>query len=124
MTLLIKDANTSVQSISTGVDGTGNLVPVHASASIFGGVATPVGSAAPLPVINAAGTVAIDGSGTFASGGSAQTLFGGVVPANGYLVAEQFGRHALCLRCRHGNAGRCLACRSRPDAILRHPFGL
>ncbi|HEY1260234.1 MAG TPA: hypothetical protein VGF34_13385 [Stellaceae bacterium] len=88
MTLLIKDANTSVQAISTGVDVAGNLVPVHASASLAGGVATPVSSAAPLPVINAAGAVAADGSGTVANGGTAQTLFGGIAPVNGYLIAN------------------------------------
>ncbi len=37
-------------------------------------------------MINAAGAVASDGSGTLATGGSAQTLFGGIVPANGFLV--------------------------------------
>jgi hypothetical protein len=88
LTLLIKDANTSVQAISTGVDVAGNLVPVHASASLDGGVATPVSSAAPLPVINAAGAVAADGSGTVTNGGTAQTLFGGITPVNGYLIAN------------------------------------
>ncbi len=88
MTLLIKDANTAIQSISTGVDITGSLVPVHVPAAIVGGIATPVGGAAPLPVINAAGSVAVDGSGTVASGGSAQSLFGGVLPTNGYLIAN------------------------------------
>ena len=29
MTLLVKDANTSVQSLSTVIDGNGALVPVH-----------------------------------------------------------------------------------------------
>jgi len=33
MTLLVKDANTSVQSLSTVTDGSGNLVPAHAPAS-------------------------------------------------------------------------------------------
>ncbi len=37
-------------------------------------------------MINAAGAVASDGSGTLATGGSAQTLFGGIVPANGFPV--------------------------------------
>ena len=86
MTLLVKDANTSVQALSTESDGSGNLVPVHAPAVTAGGVAAPVGAANPLPVINAAGAAASDGSGTVAAGGSAQLLFGGVVPANGYLV--------------------------------------
>src|SRR3989442_6921947 len=87
MTLLVKDANTTVQSLATGVDGNGNLVPVHAPAATNAqGVSTAVGPQNPLPVINAAGTVASDGSGTLATGGSAQTLFGGLVPANGFLV--------------------------------------
>jgi hypothetical protein len=40
---LVKDANTTTQSISTLVDVAGNLVPVHAPAAIAGGIATPVG---------------------------------------------------------------------------------
>jgi hypothetical protein len=88
VTLLVKDANTTTQSLSTGLDSSGNLVPIHAPASIVGGVATPVGITAPLPVINTAGSAAIDGSGTVSVGGTAQTLFGGVVPADGWLVAN------------------------------------
>src|SRR5581483_3343717 len=87
MTLLVKDANTTVQPLSTVVDGNGNLVPLHAPASTNAqGVSLPVGAANPLPVINVAGAAASDGSGTIAAGGSAQTLFGGIVPANGFLV--------------------------------------
>jgi len=86
MTLLVKDANTTVQSLSTVADAGNNLVPVHAPAVTNAGVAAPVGPANPLPVINAAGTAASDGSGTLATGGSAQTLFGGLLPANGFLV--------------------------------------
>lgn len=87
MTLLVKDANTTIQSLSTAVDGNGNLVPVHATAATdVQGVSTPVGPQNPLPVINTAGTVATDGSGTVATGGNAQPLFGGLVPANGFLV--------------------------------------
>ena len=86
MTLLVKDANTSVQSLSTEVDGSGNLVPLHAPASVVAGVANPVGPANPLPVVNTAGAAASDGSGSLAAGGSPQTLFGGAVPANGFLV--------------------------------------
>ena len=88
MTLLVKDANTTTQPISTQPDVAGNLVPVHAPASVVGGIATPVGPATPLPVINTGGAAAIDGSATVAAGGTAQTLFAGVVPANGYLVAN------------------------------------
>lgn len=88
MTLLVKDANTTTQPLSTGLDSSGNLVPMHAPASIISGVATPVSIAAPLPVINTAGSAAIDGSGTISSGGTAQTLFGGVVPVDGWLVAN------------------------------------
>jgi hypothetical protein len=87
MTLLTKDANTTVQSLSTVVDGNGAFVPMHAPASVnTQGVAAPVGPQNPLPVINTAGTAASDGSGTVATGGAAQTLFGGAVPANGFLV--------------------------------------
>jgi hypothetical protein len=88
LTLLVKDANTTTQSISTQTDVAGNLVPVHAAALVTGGVAMPVGPTAPLPVINAAGNAAIDGSGTVVTGGVAQMLFGGVVPINGFLVAN------------------------------------
>ena len=88
MTLLVKDANTTTQSISTQIDIAGNLVPVHAPAAIANGVATPVGPTAPLPVINTAGSAAIDGSGTVATGGIAQPIFAGVVPVNGFLVAN------------------------------------
>ncbi|MGH7113407.1 MAG: hypothetical protein ACREE9_02825, partial [Stellaceae bacterium] len=88
MTLLVKDANTAIQALSTGLDSIGNLVPLHAPAAIVGGVATPVSAAAPLPVINTAGSIAADGSGTVSVGGAAQALFGGIVPANGWLVAN------------------------------------
>ncbi len=87
MTLFVKDANTTVQSLATEVDGNGNLVPLHAPAATNAqGVSSPVGPQNPLPVINTTGAVASDGSGTIAAGGSAQALFGGVVPANGFLV--------------------------------------
>ncbi|HEX6443016.1 MAG TPA: hypothetical protein VF007_12565 [Stellaceae bacterium] len=87
MTLLVKDANTTIQPLATEVDGNGNLVPVHAPASTNAqGQASPVGPQNPLPVINTAGNAAGDGSGTVATGGSAQSLFGGAVPANGFLV--------------------------------------
>jgi hypothetical protein len=88
LSLLVKDANTTTQSICTQTDIVGNLVPVHAPATIAGGIATPVSPTAPLPVVNAAGAAAIDGSGTVLTGGGAQTLFAGVVPVNGYLVAN------------------------------------
>jgi hypothetical protein len=88
LTLLVKDANTTTQSISTQSDVAGNLVPVHTPAAISGGIATPVGPSAPLPVINTAGIAAVDGSGAVVTGGMAQTLFAGVVPVNGYLVAN------------------------------------
>lgn len=86
MTLLVKDANTTVQSLSTVLDSNSNLVPVHAPASTAAGVAAPVGPANPLPVVNTAGAAASDGSGTLATGGAAQTLFGGIAPQNGFLV--------------------------------------
>src|ERR1044071_3487372 len=87
MTLLVKDANTTVQSLATAIDGNGSLVPLHAPAvTTAQGGSAAVGPQNPLPVVNVAGNAAGDGSGTVAAGGSAQTLFGGVVPANGFLV--------------------------------------
>jgi hypothetical protein len=88
VTLLVKDANTTVQSLSTGLDSAGALVPLHSPAAIIGGIATPVSAVSPMPVINAAGASASDGSGMIVAGGTAQTLFGGIVPANGWLVAN------------------------------------
>ena len=94
MTLLVKDANTTVQSLSTVTDGNGNLVPAHAPASTSAqGIATPVGPQNPLPVVNTAGSAASDGSGAVATGGAdsvrrhgagqrffgAEQFFGGVV---------------------------------------------
>jgi hypothetical protein len=88
VTLLVKDANTTTQALSTGLDSTGNLVPVHAPAAIVAGIATPVSTSTPLPVTNTAGSAASDGSGAVGTGGIAQTLFGGIIPANGWLVAN------------------------------------
>jgi hypothetical protein len=88
MTLLIKDANTQTQSLSTQSDGAGSLVCLNVPASLVAGVATPNQRSAPLAVMNTAGTAAADGSGTVAVGGTAQLLFGGTAPANGYLVAN------------------------------------
>jgi hypothetical protein len=88
MTLLVKDANTAVQSLSTQQDAAQNLVPMHVPAAVTGGIATPVSASAPLPVVNAAGAAASDGSGTITTGGAAQLLFGGAVPVNGYLVGN------------------------------------
>lgn len=88
MSLLVKDANTAVQSLSTQQDAAQNLVPVHVPAALGSGVAVPVSAAAPLPVVNAAGAAAVDGSGMIAAGGTAQPLFGGVTPATGFLVCN------------------------------------
>jgi hypothetical protein len=88
MTLLVKDANTQVQSLSTQSDIAGSLVCLNVPASLVNGIATPNQRGAPLAVVNTAGSAAVDGSGTVAVGGTAQPLFGGAVPANGYLVAN------------------------------------
>jgi hypothetical protein len=88
MTLLVKDANTQVQSLSTQSDSAGNLVPVHLPAALVGGIAVPASASAPIPVINAAGAAADDGSGTILTGGQAQLLFGGAVPVNGFMVGN------------------------------------
>lgn len=86
MSLLVKDANTAVQSLSTISDAQANLVPVHAPAAVAGGVAVPVSTAAPLPVINAAATAASGANGTIATGGVAQTVFAGATPVNGFAL--------------------------------------
>src|SRR3954453_9224476 len=87
MTLLVKDANTSVQSLSTVTDGSGNLVPAHAPAATNAqGVAAPVGPQNPLPVLNTAGNAASDGSGTRPAGGPSPPAFGGTEPANVVLM--------------------------------------
>ncbi len=88
MALAVKDANQTVQNLSTEADAQANLVPVHAPASTVAGISTPVGPSAPLPVINTAGALAVDGSGTITSATVAQTLFAGVVPTNGFLIAN------------------------------------
>ena len=88
MALLVKDANTTTQSLATGADSSGNLVPIHAPAIFVGGVATPISTMTPLPVTNSAGSPAVDGSGMVQTGGSAQSLFGGIIPSNGWLVAN------------------------------------
>jgi hypothetical protein len=88
MTLLVKDANTQVQSLSTQSDAATNLVPVHAPAALVGGIAVPASATTPIPVINAAGAAAVDGSGTITTGGQTQLLFAGVVPTNGFQVGN------------------------------------
>lgn len=88
MALLVKDANTAVQSLSTQQDAAASLVPVHVPAAVAAGIAVPASAATPLPVVNAAGSPAQDGSGMIAAGGTAQQLFGGVIPATGFLVCN------------------------------------
>jgi hypothetical protein len=87
MTLLVKDADTTTQPIATQTDSAGNLVPVHVSALAVNGIAIPIGPSNPLPVAPG-GSIANDGSGTIANGGTPQMLFGGVLPANGYLICN------------------------------------
>lgn len=41
MPLLVKDANTAVQSLSTQTDAAGALVPVHVPAAVASGIAVP-----------------------------------------------------------------------------------
>ena len=96
MTLLVKDANTTVQSLSTELDGSGNLVPVHTPASVSGGVASPVGPQNPLPVINTAGAAASDGSGAVATGGRRAVVAARVGAAAGWLsgLTNVITRHA------------------------------
>ncbi len=86
MTLLVKDANTATQSISTQTDAQGNLTPVNVPAAIANNMAVPVSTTAPLPVMSTAAVAASDGSGTIVSTAVSQSLFGGVVPVNGYMI--------------------------------------
>ena len=88
MTLLIKDANSTTQPISTQSDVAGSLAPVHVPASLVGGIATPVSLTNPLPVEVAAGSPAVVGDGTIVSATSAQTLFAGVTPVNGFSIGN------------------------------------
>lgn len=67
-----------------------NPLPVEPGPVTYqsGAVAVPVSSTTPLPVVDASqsmGGVGIDGS-TTVSGSGAVTLFGGVVPAHGWMV--------------------------------------
>jgi hypothetical protein len=103
VTLVVKDGNTQLQSLSTQVDASGNLVPVHTPAAVVAGIAVPASATAPIPVINAAGSPAVDGSGTITTGGTAQNLFSGTVPTNGYLVANPNASDALWI-CEGGTA--------------------
>jgi hypothetical protein len=122
MTLLVKDANTTIQPLSTQQDAQGSLVPVHVPAALSGGVATPVSAGAPLPVVNTAGTAALDGSGTIVVGGVAQTLFGGLTPVNGYLLANTSS--ATLYLCDVGTAtGGGASIPVAPGAVFMTPTG-
>jgi len=88
MTLLVKDANATVQPISTQPDAAGNLAPVHVASTVVAGVATPVGPVNPMPVEPVAGAAAIPGDATVVSATVVQTLFAGVIPANGFSIAN------------------------------------
>lgn len=88
MTLYVKDANSTTQPISTQPDTAGNLVPMHVPATLVAGIATPVSTAAPLPVEVAAGTPAVVGDATIVSNTQAQTLFSGVTPVNGFSICN------------------------------------
>ncbi len=88
MTFPIKDANQQPHSVATESTVASEDAFVHVVAVDVGGVATPVTASHPMPVINTAGAQAIDGSGSITAGGDAQLLFGGAVPVNGYLIAN------------------------------------
>lgn len=88
MTLLVKDANTTVQPISTQSDAAANLSPMNTLATVVAGIATPVSATNPVPVEPVAGAVAVIGDTTIVSNTVAQTLFSGVTPTNGYTVCN------------------------------------
>jgi hypothetical protein len=120
--LLVKDANTQVQSLSTQVDSTANLVPVHAPASVISGIAVPASSTTPLPVINAAGSAAIDGSGTIAAGTVAQVLFAGAVPVNGFQICNNSAAALYVSDVGNASAGGT-SMQVGPGAIYTTPDG-
>jgi hypothetical protein len=95
MTLVIKDAFQQPQSLGTQSDSASNLATEHVPCSMVGGVATPVSTTAPLPVINAAGAIASGASGSITTGGTAQFLFGGDTPVNGFQVQNNHASEAL-----------------------------
>jgi len=85
----LKDANQSQFLVATTPDAGGNLSFLRTVASVdANGVASATAAAHPLPVINAAGAPATDGSSSITAGGAAQLVFGGTVPVNGYLIAN------------------------------------
>ena len=102
MTLLVKDANTTVQSLATEVDGNGNLVPLHAPASTNAqGVSTPVGPQNPLPVINTAGSRGERRQRHASPPAAARRRCSAAsVPANGFLVQNNSSGGAVDFRCR------------------------
>jgi hypothetical protein len=95
MVLLVKDANNTTQSLSTQSDIAGALVVAHVPATVVAGIATPISGTNPMPVEPVAGAPAIDGSGSISLGGTAQTLFGGITPVNGFLVANNAASDTL-----------------------------
>ena len=107
MTLLVKDANTTTQSIGTQPDATANLAIEHALCVMVGGVATPVGTGpgtASVPVEPVAAAAALDGSGTITAGGTAQLLFSGAVPVNGFSVQNNHASETMWVN-DNGTAG-------------------
>jgi hypothetical protein len=120
--LLVKDANTQVQSLSTSVDSSGNLVPVHIPATLIGGLAVPASAVAPLPVVNTIVGPAVDGSGSIMAAGSAQALFGGTTPLNGYLVANNSAATLYVCDVNPAGAGGA-SIPIAPGAIFTTPSG-
>jgi hypothetical protein len=77
--------NTVALSAEQSVDQ--SLAIVHVPAALVNNVATPTSPTAPLPTYNPGKAVTAEG-GTVGVGGTAQSLFGGTVPVNGYLVSN------------------------------------
>jgi hypothetical protein len=120
--LLVKDANTQVQSLSMQIDSAASLVPVHVPASVVAGVAVPASSTTPLSVINAAGSAAVDGSGTIAIGGTAQILFAGIVPVNGFQLCNNSSAALYVSDVGNASAGGA-SMQVGPGAIYTTPDG-
>jgi hypothetical protein len=119
LTVLVKDANTTTQSISTQA-AAANLVPVNMPSSLVGTVATPVSPTAPLPVINTS-SAAVDGSGTITRQTVAQQLFSGVTPANGFLISNNTASALLIID--NGTSANNVGIQVPANSVLVTPSG-
>ena len=122
MTLVVKDGNLAPQSISTQLSIANELVLAHVPSSVVSGVAQPASTTFPLPTMNTAPAAAVDGSGTVANSAAAQTLFGGVVPVNGFMFANNCTSGTIYVN-DAGTAAANVGFPVAPGAIFITPSG-